>query len=54
MKKLRNFLCSSCGLFERFVDDDIKEIECKCGEKAQRQLSAPKCFQNTTGKSPSC
>lgn len=40
-------------IHETFVKDEEKEVKCECGGIAVRQLSAPKCFQNTTGKSPS-
>ncbi len=52
MKKIRNFYCDHCGTFERFVEDEERVVNCNCGRKSARQLSAPKCFQNTTGKSP--
>ena len=55
MRKLRNFRCSKSNIiFERFVNDGTSELECKCGAIANRTLSAPRCFSNTTGKSPSC
>ncbi len=58
MRKLRNFRCSKSNIvFERFVNDDMGELECKCGAIANRTLSAPKCFSNSAtceGKSPSC
>jgi len=55
MLKYRDFRCQVCGAWsERMVKDEVKEIEClKCAGVASRMLSAPKCFQNTTGKSPS-
>lgn len=54
MKKLRQFMCtSSQTIIERFARDDQLNAKCKCGSMALKQLSAPKCFQNTTGKSPS-
>jgi len=54
MKKLRDFKCSETGIvFERMVEDDKLMVECKCKGLANRTLSAPKCFQNTTGRSPS-
>ena len=52
-KKLYDFKCANCGVFERFVSDTKSSIVCKCGDNAYRLVSAPKCFQNTTGKSPS-
>ena len=54
MKKLRVFKCGSCGKqHEKLVSDDVLSVECLCKEKATRMLAAPRCFQNTTGKSPS-
>ena len=55
MKKLRDFSCDKCThKFESFVEDSQVMLSCiKCGSEAYRRLSAPKCFQNTVGKSPS-
>lgn len=54
MRKIRNFKCSETGnIFERFANDDRLVVQCNCGGLANRTLSAPKCFQNTTGRSPS-
>ena len=53
MKKLRDFECVDCGTFEQFVRDNRKTVICKCGNIADRKISAAKYFQNTTGKSPS-
>jgi hypothetical protein len=56
MKKLRNFKCTKCSqVFERLTNDDVKIVNCTCEPKAEanRCLSSPKCFQNTTGRSPS-
>ena len=54
MKKLRYFKCSETKVvFERLVEDDTKIVDCICGGIAGRQLSAPRSFGNTTGKSPS-
>lgn len=54
MKKIRYFKCSECSeIIERLVDDIVGAVDCTCGGMAIRQLSSPKCFQNTTGKSPS-
>ena len=53
MKKFRNFKCVETGeVFERLVQDDITIVMCKCKGLANRTLSAPRCFQNTVGKSP--
>ena len=41
--------------YEKLVKDDVKEIKCtNCNKTAARMLAAPRCFQNTVGKSPSC
>lgn len=54
MKKIRHFLCGFCARrYEKLVEDGVNEVDCECGAKAAKQLSAPKCFQNTVGKSPS-
>lgn len=54
MKKLRNFKCAETGeVFERIVEDDTLIIECKCSGEANRLLSAPRHFGNSTGRSPS-
>ena len=54
MKKLRYFKCAESGeSIERLAKDDMKTVECECGGLASRQLSAPRSFGNTTGKSPS-
>ncbi len=54
MKIMANFKCSACErVVERRIENDIKEIECECGDVMVKMLTAPRCFQNTTGKSPS-
>ena len=53
MRKLRDFLCANCGKFERLVTDKQSSLVCKCGDNAYRLVSAPRCFNNTTGGSPS-
>ena len=56
MKKLRNFKCDTClEVFERMVFDEVKVVTCSCSGKAKanRCLSSPRCFSNTTGRSPS-
>ena len=53
MRKIRFFKCPYCDeVKEKFVEDEVRMIECECGKTANRMLSAPRCFQNTTGKSP--
>jgi len=53
MKKLRNFQCPKCGVFEVFSEDNKLSAKCECGETAKRITSAARYFGNTTGKSPS-
>ncbi len=54
MKKIRNFKCAECKhVFERMVNDDKLIINCECGGLANRVISAPRCFSNTVGRSPS-
>ena len=54
MLKFRDHRCQTClKITERMMRDNIKNILCECGGVATRILSAPKCFQNTTGRSPS-
>ena len=54
MKIMARFKCDDCGIIrERRIEHDIKEIECECGCVMNKMLSAPRCFQNTTGRSPS-
>jgi len=57
MRKLRDFRCDECKqYFEVFIGDEVRMMDCNdatCNGIAYRMLSAPKCFQNTTGKSPS-
>lgn len=54
MRKIRNFKCDKCqSHFEKLVEDESKIVACPCKGWAKRQLSAPRCFGNTTGKSPS-
>jgi translation initiation factor 2 beta subunit (eIF-2beta)/eIF-5 len=54
MKMLRNFKCLNDHITEKFAKQDELLTECKeCNEVATRMLSAPRCFGNTTGGSPS-
>ena len=55
MRKIRLFYCETCGTKDdRFVDDETTEVICtKCESPAQLQLSTPKYFGNSTGRSPS-
>lgn len=51
---LRSFKCLNNHITEKFVEQDELLAECKeCNEVATRMLSAPRCFGNTTGGSPS-
>lgn len=43
MKQLFDFHCKHCDdVFERFIDSDIREVECECGEIAVRLIAAPR------------
>jgi len=54
MKIIAKFKCLKCDrVVERRIDNDIKEIECECEEVMVKMLSAPRCFNNTVGGSPS-
>jgi len=55
MKKIRDFNCTVCKqVFEVWVEDDVKEHECKyCGGDAVRGFTTAGYLKNTTGKSPS-
>lgn len=54
MRKLKNFKCTSSQvIFERFVNDEVKTVDCECGNQATRQLSAPKFIYNSCGKNAS-
>jgi hypothetical protein len=54
MRKIRQFKCASCEQEqERLVKDGVTMVDCECGKQAVRMISAPRCFGNTTGKSPS-
>ena len=42
MKNLRDFMCESCGTVqERFLDGEIVEVACVCGEIAKRVIGMP-------------
>lgn len=42
MKILRDFRCPHCfNVYERFLDSDILEVPCACGESALREISMP-------------
>ena len=48
------FKCSECKeYFDLLVASDVLIVNCECKGLANRQLSAPRYFQNTTGRSPS-
>jgi hypothetical protein len=54
MKKLRYFKCGKCNIsIESLVKDSELTVKCECNGEAKRMLSAPRCFGNTTGGSPS-
>jgi len=49
-----NFKCGSCQRkYNKRVDSDTKVIDCECGGKALRQLSAPKFTGNSCGNNAS-
>ena len=53
-KKTRYFKCKGDHITERRVEDSIVLTVCdECNEESKRMVSAPKCFSNTTGRSPS-
>ncbi len=54
MKIIAKFKCLKCDrVVERRIENDIKEIECECEAVMIKMLSAPRCFNNTVGGSPS-
>ena len=54
MRKLRDFKCTlTHKLIERLAYDNTNIVTCLCGNGALKQVSAPKCFSNTVGRSPS-
>jgi len=52
MKKYRFFKCQCGNVDEKYIDDNVSVINCKCGGVMKRQISAPRYFGNSTGKSP--
>lgn len=54
MKMLRNFKCINGHVTEKLIENSVRELDCsECGKVATRMISAPRCFGNTTGGSPS-
>lgn len=46
MKALFDFECDECGMLtEEYIDNEIKEIPCKCGGTKKKMLSAPSYFK---------
>lgn len=42
MRQLNDFVCQSCGTQqERFLDTDVDQVACKCGEMATRVIGMP-------------
>ena len=42
MRLLRDFLCTRCGLTtEKYIDADIRTIECDCGHFSERVIGMP-------------
>ncbi len=53
MKIMANFKCSACAReVERRIENDVKEIECECGEVMVKLITTPRYFDNSTGRSP--
>lgn len=53
MRKIRQFKCEVCEEYsEHLVNDDVVVVKCDCGGDKKKMLSAPRCFSNTTGRSP--
>ena len=52
MKKYRFFKCQCGNGEERYIDDNVLVVDCKCGGVMKRQISTPRYFGNSTGKSP--
>ena len=49
-----NFKCSSCQRrYQLLIDSSTKVVDCECGGKALRQLSAPKFVGNSCGNNAS-
>jgi hypothetical protein len=43
VKNLRDFMCEKCGTVqERFLDGEIVEVACHCGELAKRVIGMPR------------
>lgn len=46
MKALFDFVCQKCNReTEKFIDNEITEIDCECGEKATKGLTCPSYFK---------
>ena len=55
MRKFRTFKCIECNhVDDRLVQDDVNTIDCReCAGVTELQISAPRYFGNSTGRSPS-
>ena len=54
MKIMATFKCTKCDEIKTIrIDNTVESIVCKCGSDSIRQLSAPKYFGNSVGRSPS-
>lgn len=43
MRLLHNFLCEHCGVEqERFIDAEITQVMCECGNTATRLIGMPR------------
>ena len=54
MKVFREFCCESCALVsEKYINNDIRMIECECGGNAVQLMSAPRSkLDGTSGDFP--
>ena len=52
MKLLRDFCCETCGTVqERFVNGQVVEVDCACGQVAKRIIGMPKVMLDGTDAS---
>ena len=41
MKAMFEFVCDTCGVFDRYIDSALHTAECDCGSTGKRIISAP-------------
>ena len=52
MRTLRDFCCPTCNTIqERFIGDQVVEVDCACGGIAQRVIGMPKILLDGTDAS---